>query len=529
MHEVFMNNLIEKLDFGRDSAESEKDFLQKVFVPTPLFKRIKNGNKNLVLGRKGTGKTAIRVSLFDDLNKNNKKVSLMTPRNLSKLKIEMLEKSSLNNAESSLMSWKYAFLIELGMYITEAARGKYGDDYVFWPDPIQKVRKYLADNVVGKANWIDKTFKIISLVRKIELPFLKIGTELDAGKKEAYDFSDNLDFISEIFIGSISLVLNEPIYILIDQVDEIWEPTEDSKELIIGLLRASKELNELTDLLKIILFLRSDIFDYLDFHDSDKFHSSKELITWNETNLLTMITTRARISTNLETNDNISQEIWNLFFSSKINGDDSFKFILKHTLMRPRDLIQLCNLCRDKAQDSGHIKIEKKDIDEALPVFSEWKLKDLKDEYIVQYPFLEQVFLGMFYSIHPNISRDDLSDKFNIVKDNLQKKFDSYHLKKLDNLLQILYNIGFLGVENNGSTIYSYQDSKVLTPYSSKFEVNPIFRSSLGVSDEGRTIHISGDIKGSTIITGDSNIIHIGGNVQVGKSAKISVDEEEKD
>src|SRR5262245_54579684 len=124
------NALINKLDFGKDSAESDdKIFFDKVFLQTEAFQRIRDGRKQLMLGRKGAGKTAACLRLYQELGKRGGKVSLLTPRDLSKFKMNLLEKVSLNSAESALLSWKYVFCVELGHYILEAAPKTYGRNY----------------------------------------------------------------------------------------------------------------------------------------------------------------------------------------------------------------------------------------------------------------------------------------------------------------------------------------------------------------------------------------------------------------
>jgi hypothetical protein len=51
--------------------------------------------------------------------------------------------------------------------------------------------------------------------------------------------------------------------------------------------------------------------------------------------------------------------------------------LLDHTLLRPRDVIQLANRCRDTAEQNGHLRVTRSDLDEALLQFSTWKLQDL--------------------------------------------------------------------------------------------------------------------------------------------------------
>ena len=68
-------------------------------------------------------------------------------------------------------------------------------------------------------------------------------------------------------------------------------------------------------------------------------------------------------------------------------------FLISRTLMRPRDIIQLCNACRDTARNSRHERIDEGDIKKALALYSNWKLNDLQNEWSVNYPFLSDVFV----------------------------------------------------------------------------------------------------------------------------------------
>lgn len=50
---------LEKLDLGDLAAENEIKALEAYFVPTGEYNEVKRGHARLVVGRKGTGKTAI--------------------------------------------------------------------------------------------------------------------------------------------------------------------------------------------------------------------------------------------------------------------------------------------------------------------------------------------------------------------------------------------------------------------------------------------------------------------------------------
>jgi hypothetical protein len=231
----------------------------------------------------------------------------------------------------------------------------------------------------------------------------------------------------------------------------------------------------------VITFLRSDIFDALQFHDSDKFHSSEERIVWHKDDLKSLIALRARTSTNISGKRDATDRIWQTFFPATVDGQDSFAYLLQYTLMRPRELIQLCNLCRDKAQNNHHSKIEASDIAEALPQYSKWKLRDLRDEYSVQYPFLERVFLGIFQYSPERISKDEIRDLLDPLKEQLLKEFDRFYFEPISNLLQILYYTGFLGAVKDGRVLYSSAGDDVIISSIREFEIHPAFRLALDV------------------------------------------------
>ncbi|MCI0625148.1 MAG: hypothetical protein L0387_26480 [Acidobacteria bacterium] len=517
-----MNAIIDKLDFGKESAESEHKFLDKVFLQTAVFQRIRNGERNLVLGRKGSGKTAVCLRLYKELEQKGSRVSLITPRDLSRFRVSLLEKGSLNSAESSLLSWKLVFFVELGSYILGEATAKYGANYLTWPENIRKVRGFLVENSSQHANWIDKTFNIIRGIKKIGIASFETEVDPSAISHQVVDFTEKLDDITDDLYSALTTLTIDSIEIMVDKVDELWEPGPESRRLVVGLLRASKELNDQSLPVKVTVFLRSDIYDSLQFHDSDKFHSSEERIIWDKFDLKSLIALRARASTGISTRRDATDKIWTTFFPDQVEGEESFEYLLTYTLMRPRDLIQLCKLCRDKAQNHRHSTITAGDIREALPQYSKWKLGDIRDEYVVQYPFLERVLLGLFQYAKPRLTTDDIAKRLDVVKPHLVKEYESFYFDPISNLLQILYNVGFLGAIHEGKTLYSSRGDNVVISYVQEFKIHPAFRPALDVQDNREAELRSSPVQigpisnsiGDVVTTGSA--VTIGGGVNVG-------------
>lgn len=87
------------------------------------------------------------------------------------------------------------------------------------------------------------------------------------------------------------------VVVLLDRLDESWDGTDESKTLLVGLLRASKDLNtkfrfDGTKGLQVISFLRADIYPLLRFDDKDKHRALEYSISWTSEELEEMIAAR---------------------------------------------------------------------------------------------------------------------------------------------------------------------------------------------------------------------------------------------
>lgn len=479
-------NVLEKLSFGQDSAESEIQSLHYVFLSVPFYQRLKTMKKWLVVGRKGSGKTAACLMFFRQLETEHK-VTLMTPKSLSAAKSALLDKASINSDEAALMKWKYVFLVEMSRYVCHAAQEQFGENYTAWGEPLRKIRSFLIKYESTEANTLDNAMKFIRSINKFAISVFKVEGAIEVEKisESASALSDDLDIFFSILKEANKYIGDKPLYILVDQVDDLWDSTEEGQNLIIGLLRAAKEINDSISLLRIVVFLRADIFSYLRFHDSDKYRSNMEKITWDTENLKKLIALRIRKSTGIKGDVN---SLWDSIFPSKINSVDSFKYIVNQTLMRPRDLIQLCNICTDKARNRNSDTITIQDIDNAISQYSTWKLEDLVSEYAVQYPFLERLILSLFYTFPSyQLSRQQFEELFDAQKEYFIEEYSSEYFEPIDVLLQILYTVGFLGVIHNGNILYEALDDKFILPYAMQLEIHSAFRKGLSIPNQAKS------------------------------------------
>ena len=87
------------------------------------------------------------------------------------------------------------------------------------------------------------------------------------------------------------------VIVATDRLDDSWDGSDVAKSLLIGLLKATKEINDKYSEstgkgIHVVVFLRSDIYQGLQFDDKDKHRAIEEEITWTPELLRDMINAR---------------------------------------------------------------------------------------------------------------------------------------------------------------------------------------------------------------------------------------------
>jgi Cdc6-like AAA superfamily ATPase len=511
--EMTMSFSLGKLTFGHDDAErdAKQGFLGKVFLKTALYNRIKTDQCELVIGRKGAGKSATCLILKSAFESEGVRVALLTPESLSQQKIQSLKVDSINREELYLQTWKYVLLVKVAFELislinTTQISGLYG-----LSDDVKAIRSFLKKQGEAENDFGSNLSGLFRIFSKISVSFAGFGGTLEASQaKSENDLMDALVRFESRLKKILQYLRKTEIVVLIDKVDEVWNDTEESKFMISGLLRATHILNESLPMTKIMVFLRSDIFDTLKFHDIDKLNSLAERLTWSESDLKQLIENRLRISANLNFNRN-SQEIWSQIFDSKVRSQDSFKYIISRTLRRPRETIQFCNRALRIAQDAQHQTITEDDILSAEIQYSVEKLRDLSSEFLVQYAYLDGLY-GLFQGFKLSFTKNEFEARYQEAKDRLERLYPKLQFLNTDGILQTLYGIGFLGAEIDSAYIFFYNMPNLTLPQQEKCVVHPAFHAALGIQE--RVVALN-DFQ-NVYIGAQLNQVNIGGSINVG-------------
>ncbi len=211
---------------------------------------------------------------------------------------------------------------------------------------------------------------------------------------------------------------------MVDQLELVWSAETDSNSMVIGLLLAAKHAASLYgSAVRVLLFLRADIYDSLHFGEGDKFRGDELRITWTEQALRDLALARARASAGA---DLTSETLWGELFPAAVEGEETATYLFRRCLPRPRDAIQFLNLCQETASlIHGRDRITEADVVQAGRQFSDWKLKDLALEYLVAHPFLKHLF-PLFQNTGYVVTRAVLATRFQAAAESLHRLFPAY-------------------------------------------------------------------------------------------------------
>lgn len=475
---------LDQLYFGKDDAESDiarGGLLKQGFLRTRAYEAAFEGTKTLIIGRKGSGKSAISLILRNRLDSEGR-VCLVTPDEISADEIRRFQLPGIPPEMSKHLIWRYIFDVQIAKYlITYAKRHNEYESH----GELGVLRKFLIDNgEVDDLSFTEKFWRIVERLKgsvSVEAFTVKLKTEVEH-QLPGIQTSHKLDTIEDRLLAAAKALKldaeSEPFHILVDQIEKVWSNDRESDAMVVGLLLASKHIRRIFEFVICTLFVRTDIYEKLQFQDRDHFRGDEFHIDWDKQTLLELILARATASCGRQVNEN---ELWESIFPKQIGEDAIQAFLVGRTLMRPRDIIQLCNACRDKARTNGHASITETDINDAMSLYSNWKLSDLQNEWSINFPFLADLFV-LFSNSTYVVRRQAFEDTFNIIKPDLIARYPTLgNTATADKILSNLYSIGFIGVVNGGATRYFYQanNERRIEPRDTEFIVHPCFRNAL--------------------------------------------------
>lgn len=415
-----MKELIDWINFGTISAERD-ELLSKYFYDAGVLKSVLTSRSSfLVLGRKGAGKTAVFRYFSENperfIREQDAIVVSLSLQDYSWAAHEALANPTKAPSLAYLQSWKFVIYVQA----VAAIKKRFEEKDLSLPAEIKLCARLIAKIYQNPYPSLTQVIgnKILSL-SKLKLPGggLSLGEgeidelSVDAGALEFNDVQSdntlsatlarNIESLTVIFENSLKNSSELPtVFVCFDRVDEAWdeESIESSKRLIAGLVSASESVTaRMSERIRPVIFLREDIFEELSLNDKNKLKSDcGNLLAWQRDSLFRMILERVNYFAEQEDVPIIS-DIDSIFDKDKMRqGMAPSDYLLKRTMMRPRDLIKILQQVRDdmiarKEDPFGEElvrtdRLECTSIYNAETSYSEWLKDEILDEWRAQRP-----------------------------------------------------------------------------------------------------------------------------------------------
>lgn len=446
--------ILEKVDIGDVAAENEIQALNRYFVRTPQFQQARQGHARLVIGRKGSGKTALFYGVRKNVGQGKRQLVLdLKPEGhqFTKLRELVLSKLSEGLQQHTLTAfWHYLLLAEIAKKLIDRESGS------AWRDQESLVQfeklKALYDRYVETEG--DFSERLMSLVNRLIAVANKAGASaLTAPQITATVYSGDIAELSSLVVELQAKHGN--LWILFDNIDKGFPSHGLSKEDILivrCLLEAARKVQRALERHNIecntIVFIRRDVFDLLIDNTPDRGKESYVNLDWSDTELIKELLLR-RLQVSVPELIGSFEEIWATLFDAHVEAENSFLHLLSRTFLRPRDVLNFVRKCIHVAVSREHDRVHEEDILIAEAEYSEDMLNETKYEIRDIYPQYPDV-PNAFMNASPRLSKEDIA---------LYLMESGVAEADVDHAIEVLVWFCFLGVRADDEEHYCYQVS----------------------------------------------------------------------
>jgi hypothetical protein len=477
--------ILRRLDLGDVAAENEIFGLHSYFVTTGQAIQALQGHARLVIGRKGSGKTAIFYDVrmtegpgFDRLVLDLKPEG----HQFTRLGEFISERMPVGLQEYTMVAfWTYILLTEMVRRVLE-------EDRTYHLRDPRRLKRYTAleDLYERHDPGQDADFSQ-RLLRQVT----RITTQL--GEVPRDELGEHLTRV--IYAGDVRALTDgvteyleekKSVWLLLDNLDKGWPlrgATDTAILIVRSLLDATRKLQQMLEVrganLKCLVFLRSDIYERLQTAVPDKGKDTVIQLDWEDPAVFeTIIARRIEASTDLT---GPFEGMWSQICEPLVGTQNSFGYIVDRTLMRPRDLLLFLHRALDTAINRGHHRIHEEDILHAEKGYSEDMLLATEYEITDTNGDLADV-LYAFQSARSLMDREDAL--LHLAVGGIEDE------QRASEVIQLLIWYGFFGVKSPAFPEVKYSYSvhgnirRLIQPLEmadASLVIHPAFRAALDV------------------------------------------------
>jgi hypothetical protein len=443
---------LDLVDCGDPAAENEATRLENYFLETEQFRLTLAGELNILLGRKGSGKTAVFLQVRDKTRANKRNIVIdLQPVGfqLVKLKEFIIQELSHGSRKEFIAAfWEYIVWLEIARKLLEKDSQRLRvDSRIF--DQYERLSMAYRVRVEGSGDFSERLTKLTErILARYELRGTKDAKELSSSQILEIVYGREIHAMREEVLDYLRV--KGVVFFLFDNLDRFWTPRgfgEIDSLLVIGLIESLVEIRKRFSQARIqflwAIFLRSDVYEFVVKGMADYGKLSVASTEWNDRELLFRLFEK-RVTQGFDGARLSWREIWQSISVPSVHGKSTIDFLIDASLMRPRYLIRLFETARRRAVTLGKEKIEEADYDAALQELGWQVLEDFDRELIDVIPNAEQ----LLFEIAVHGSEMSLNDLRKVISTKVADP------KTVELAIDVLIWTGCIGVRNEEKTTY---------------------------------------------------------------------------
>lgn len=384
--------LLQSMSIGDPTAENEMTTLGNYFLRTEQYERAVRGDVNLVVGRKGSGKTALFIRVRDKIRADKRNIVVdLKPEGyqLLKLKDDILSYLT-EGARQHLITafWEYLILLEVTYKLLEKDRNIYKFNHEINELYLELDATYRVDNFSAEGDFSER---LLSLSQRISQQYSQRYGQEDGRRLTAQQVTE-LIYTHDLrkLRDKVSRYLETKgsVWVLFDNLDKGWSTQGVDvidaialRCLIDAGRKVEREMQRDGHKFRCTVFVRNDVYEHLMANSADYGKEMRATLDWTDPDLLREIM-RLRLVSGLEgkASEVTFDKIWPTICTSHFHGEESSTYVINRALMRPRNVLKIFNHARGFAINFNRTKISEEDIEKGVRAYSQDLIIELDRE-----------------------------------------------------------------------------------------------------------------------------------------------------
>lgn len=381
-------------DFGAVDADNDL-LLFESFEDHEAYQDARQRNRFLIVGRKGSGKTAIFKKLLDAKSFDY----FCFGHTFSDYPWQYHDKQArigIPDFDKYTHSWKYLILLTLAKIILNQDQSLPFEKSL---DVMAKVERFVVDTYGSRDPDVTQIFtpsKFLKIKPHLDVDFGLLKGGISPESVPMAELPTVVQDVNRNLVEYCMDCLNpeHEYFICFDQLDLGFDPSKSEyASRLIGLLLACRDLNLIARAQEkkffVVVFLRDDIYESLQFEDKNKLTENfLSLIEWDTPRTQRTLRDLMERRFTVQLRESPSEKIgWDDVFNetAEMPGHQKkYRHIIDRTFFRPRDVIRFCNTILGEFRASNSpgtdSKFENVHIHDARPDYSDYLLRELDDE-----------------------------------------------------------------------------------------------------------------------------------------------------